>query len=392
MPGPIIRRICIFAPDPLKVYHQKGEIKHRYYNPDNYFDEVHIISLTDEDVEPEKVQILAGEGKLEIHAVGAYTLRGVRNSPFLPRYRNRVLDVVRSLQPQVIRAYDPLVAGYLATWCGEKLGIPKVVSLHANYDLDFRYLWRLQHRYKALAQMYFFKLFIEGWVLSRADKVVCAYEFPVSYARRHGARDVEVIYNRVSCDQFAQRNDPALGPDSRNGKPLVLNVGRFVPEKNQQCLIRAMRELDAHLLLVGDGPQRENLQALAMQAGIEGKVTFVRSVPATEIHRYYASADIFASAITLGGIDMPSLEAMASGLPVVISRSRFEGTREAVGDAAILVENTPRAFANAFQQLIDDPELRQTLGERGSQRSLRFDVSVGERKEREMYEVVLNRR
>lgn len=384
-----VKRVCIFTPDPLKVYYEKGEIKHRYYNPDNYFDEVHIVSLADEDVAPEKVQIIAGRARLQVHPVGAYSLRSPARSPFLPHYRKRVLDVVRQIQPDVIRAYDPLVAGYLATWCGLQVGVPKVVSLHANYDLDFRYLWRVLRRYKALAQMYFFRIFVEDWVLSRVDKVVCAYQFPVSYARRHGARDVEVIYNRVNCRQLAQRDDPALRPEDRGGKPLIINVGRLIPEKNQQCLIRAIRDLDAQLLLVGDGPQRDNLERLAQEPGLRGKVIFVRAVPSVEIHRYYASADIFASAIILGGIDMPSLEAMAAGLPVVISRSVFEGKREAVGDAALVVENTPAAFATAFRKLIDNPELRRTLGERGQRRAQAFDVSVGERKEREMYEAVL---
>ena len=65
-----MKRLAVIPGDPLYKYYQKGEVKERYWNPKEIFDEVHIISLCPEDVEPEKVQAYAGKARLFIHAIG----------------------------------------------------------------------------------------------------------------------------------------------------------------------------------------------------------------------------------------------------------------------------------------------------------------------------------
>ena len=62
-------RLCVFPNDPIVSYFNKGEIKEKYYNPNNFFDELHIISLIEKDIEESKVQSLAGKSKLKIHSV-----------------------------------------------------------------------------------------------------------------------------------------------------------------------------------------------------------------------------------------------------------------------------------------------------------------------------------
>ena len=59
-------KICIFPNDSLRDYFEKGEIKYGYFNPCNFFDEVHVISLFDDEIKAEKVSQLAGKGKLII--------------------------------------------------------------------------------------------------------------------------------------------------------------------------------------------------------------------------------------------------------------------------------------------------------------------------------------
>ena len=53
-------KLCVFPNDPLKSYFEKGEIKERYFNPNNLFDEIHVISLFEEDISEEKVKEVAG--------------------------------------------------------------------------------------------------------------------------------------------------------------------------------------------------------------------------------------------------------------------------------------------------------------------------------------------
>ena len=68
-------KLCIFPNDPIIAYYQKGEIKERYFNPENLFDEIHIISFTDKEIDVSKVQQIAGNAKLIIHTVGKINVK-----------------------------------------------------------------------------------------------------------------------------------------------------------------------------------------------------------------------------------------------------------------------------------------------------------------------------
>ena len=73
------KKIVIFPNDSLLDYFNKGEIKYGYFNPKNYFDEIHIISLFDQEIEFGKVQELAGNGQLIIHKLGKVNLSNYKS-------------------------------------------------------------------------------------------------------------------------------------------------------------------------------------------------------------------------------------------------------------------------------------------------------------------------
>jgi len=358
----------------MKAYYQKGEVKERYFNPCNFFDEVQIISPCERDIEENKVQMMAGDAKLKIFPMGKFHLLDFFS------HRNKVLKLVEELEPDIIRAYNPLVQGYCAVYCGKKLGIPTVVSLHGNYDKDIRELLWEDRKLRKYCKYLIYSKSTEPYVLKNATKVICAYEFPVQYAKKYGAKDIEVIYNRVDTTRF-KKTDKTV----KLGRPTIICVGRLIREKNQQVLIKAVKNLDVNLLLIGDGPLYPHLTKLAKNLGVEEKVKFIKSVPNSEIHRYYSSADIFAIPIRYGGVCTPVIEAMASSLPVVVPKPIWEDSPELVGDIAIVVENTPEAFEEAFKRLISNPKLRKELGEKGRKRALKVDGKKMEKKEMNLY-------
>src|SRR5262249_40275349 len=106
------------------------------------------------------------------------------------------------------------------------------------------------------------------------------------------------------------------------GKRVILSVGRLVPLKNLTVLVDAMREVRrqqplAHLVLVGEGPERERLKQRVADLDLTGAVTFAGYVPQTETAAYYRAADVFALSSDFDNSPNVVLEAMASGLPVV---------------------------------------------------------------------------
>ena len=122
------KKICIFPNDPIIAYYNKGEIKNKYYNPLDFFDEVHIISFIDNDIEESKVQSLVGNAKLKIYCVGKANLKNYKS------FEENISQLIKKINPDIIRAYNALVQGWLASKIAKKLNIPIVISLHTNYE------------------------------------------------------------------------------------------------------------------------------------------------------------------------------------------------------------------------------------------------------------------
>jgi glycosyltransferase involved in cell wall biosynthesis/SAM-dependent methyltransferase len=361
-------RLAVLLPDPLKAYVAKGEIKARYYNPCGLFKEVHFISFCDEVISVGSVQETVGSAQLAIHPVGFV-------GPWtFPARRNRVLRVLKAIQPDVIRSYNPLIAGWFAVQAGRALGCPVVLSLHNDFDLQRA----VERRPVLLAQR-----FLERWCIERADAVICMTESLVPYARDLGAREVAVIYNRVHTDKFFPSEEVPAIPPLR-----ILSVSRLVRQKAPDVLMRAFAHLpDARLTLIGDGPRREEIEGLAKALGAWERVKFIPAIPNRDIPQFYREANCLAIATHFEGFCIPVLEAMASGLPVVASD--LPPIREIVGDAGLVVPTTPVAFAGALKRIQDDSGLREELSKAARRRAEVLSGDLMEEREAALYRFIL---
>ena len=101
------------------------------------------------------------------------------------------------------------------------------------------------------------------------------------------------------------------------GEQIILAVGRLVPYKGFDILIRAMKNVKARLLLVGDGPQYDSLMRLAASEGVDTTITMLRRVE--DVRPYFSAAAFFVlpSVTRAEAFGIVQLEAMAAGLPVI---------------------------------------------------------------------------
>jgi phosphatidyl-myo-inositol dimannoside synthase len=158
-------------------------------------------------------------------------------------------------------------------------------------------------------------------------------------------------------------------------RPVVACVSRLVSRKGQDTLIRAMPTLrrripDALLLIVGDGPDRERLRALAGSEAPPGSVVFAGQVDDADLPSLYAAADVFAmpcrsrlAGLEVEGFGIVFLEAAASGVPAVAGDSG--GAAEAVvdGETGLVVDGRHvGAVAEAVAALLLDPVRAQAMG------------------------------
>jgi glycosyltransferase involved in cell wall biosynthesis len=370
-----MKRLCVFPNDPLLIYYNKGEIKPRYFNPKNLFDEIHVISMFDSDIEEDKVKIVSGNADLKIHVVGKVNLIN-KNSK-----KSKIIDLINGIKPDVLRAYNPLLQGWMASQVKKELDIPLVISLHGDYDRDRRYFARKNKDYKTYLKLLYTKKTLEPSSIKNADKIIIIYDFIRNYAEKMGGTDINLIYNRINLTQFS----PDVKPILKESKPVIICVGRLIKEKNQECLIRAIKDLDVILLVIGNGLEYDNLQKLSRDLGIEEKVRFETSIPNERIHEYYTSATIFALPIKYGGFAIPALEAAASGLPVILPQQEFDPNPDIIKDFALLVKNNPDSFKNAITKIISDDNLRKKMILNGLSTTKKINGDIMEEKEKDLY-------
>ena len=371
--------LLVFSNDPLKAYVEKGEIKERYYNPGDFFDRVTIFTPCDEDVSPDQVGGIAGSAEVAVVPVGS--MKNLKKLCAISREERRVVDLARSFKPDIIRAFNPRFEGRFAVAAGKALGVPSVISLHA--DFSRRRLFRVEGFSCAKSLLYsmVFRFYTEKQGYSRADAVIGAYAFTLRYFENFPVRRREVIYNKVYAP-----------PHSGVAKPkdfTIISVGRHIPGKDPRPLIRALSGTPYRLILIGQGPLTRASQDLAKKLKIASQVEFIPSVPNRDILPWYQGAHVFSMAMLYGGTSIPMLEAMACRLPLVLARPLWEEAPEAIGEDALLVEHTPEAFREAFRKLQENPEYARELGEKAWNRFWPLRGEEMERREAELYRDLL---
>ncbi|MDO9356125.1 MAG: glycosyltransferase [Solirubrobacteraceae bacterium] len=175
----------------------------------------------------------------------------------------------------------------------------------------------------------------------------------------------------VRCGVDLEQYAPAPSSPARPaGASVILSVGRLSPDKGQRNLLRAAAKLrdggwQGTLRLVGDGPDRPALEALARELGMEDQLELPGSRGQDVLPDLYRDADIFVMTSLAEGIPVVLMEAMATGLPVVTPA--INGIAELVEhDLSGLTTRPGRGLetADALARLDEDPELRGRLGRR----------------------------
>lgn len=288
----------------------------------------------------------------------------------LPLYPElRMLFPVPDLQhrlarfrPDVVHVADPMLLGAAGILWAQRLKAPIVSSYHTNLAA-----YCAHYHLGALAT--------PTWAYRRFLHNQCALTLCPSPST---ARQLEQ-YGFARVGVWPRGVDSVLFTPSRRSESwrvriagdatdtIVLYVGRLSPEKNLDALAAAFRavavdDASAHLVLVGDGPARSDLErTLAGQ-----RVTFTGYLRGEELAEAYASADAFAFPSTTETFGQVVQEAMASGLPVVAFDA--EGVHDLVrhGETGLLVPTgNTLAFAGALRQLLVAPEQRMRMGARG---------------------------
>jgi glycosyltransferase involved in cell wall biosynthesis len=167
---------------------------------------------------------------------------------------------------------------------------------------------------------------------------------------------IRYVPNGVDLARFA-----TIGAQRDTGEPVIGTVAALREEKNILRLVRAFATLPSgRLLIVGDGPQRPALEALAASLGVAGRVQFAGHHQETAA--FYAQFDIFALSSDTEQMPLSVIEAMASGLPVVATRVGDVPLMVAEENAGFITPLDDAALAAALAAMSGDRDARQRIG------------------------------
>ncbi|HLZ21551.1 MAG TPA: glycosyltransferase family 1 protein [Ktedonobacterales bacterium] len=311
--------------------------------------------------------VLAPEGAPRRYArARVFSARGVP-LPLYPELRllfpsPRLERRVASFRPDIVHVADPVLLGAAGVLWAQRLGTPVVASYHTNLAAYCSY-----YHLSALAELtWTYRRFIHNQCVA----TVAPSPSTASVLTRKGFERVSVWPRGVDPALFTpQRRSSAWrariagDPD----KPILLYAGRLAHEKNLAILrplISRLEAYKAHLVFVGDGPARADLES----AFKSDSVTFMGYLRGTDLAEAYASADVFVFPSLTETFGQVVLEAMASGLSVVAFDT--EGVRDLVRHSEtgfLLPPAAPASFISTVGQLLDYPELRVSLGARARQ-------------------------
>lgn len=267
------------------------------------------------------------------------------------------------------------------------------------------YLWRRRHTYDVIhihgLSYHTFAAVVAGRFLGRPTITKLANSGPGSDIRKmrngdHLALSRLMLPRALQCDRFVALNGEIVRELMISGVPQrrivripngidptvfaektsyqlhdparLLFVGRLHGQKGLDTLLHSLRSVLTRipgqrvvLQLLGDGPDRAKLEALAGQLGISAHVAFLGS--RDDVRAYLSEADIFVLPSRAEGLSNALLEAMSAGLPVVVSR--IPGNEEVVDHAEnglLCAVDDAASLASALMTLLDDQALRQALG------------------------------
>jgi glycosyltransferase involved in cell wall biosynthesis len=222
---------------------------------------------------------------------------------------------------------------------------------------------------KTISLRLYYKL--DHLLLRRFDRIAAVSTQVVESLRRARipASKICLVANGIDVSCFANSTASRQGNSTHSNSVRIGTVGRLVPDKGVRFLLLAAREIlnrcpKTEFHVIGEGPERPELELLAGQLGIEKEVVFLGAQ--SDMPSIYASFDIFVLPSLNEGMPLSLLEAMAAGKPAVATRVGAISSLVLQNQTGLLVE--PRdtlGLRDAVLRLIYEPGLRLQIGRAG---------------------------
>jgi glycosyltransferase involved in cell wall biosynthesis len=342
--------------------------------------DVDVLTRRDDPLMPTVTHMAPGVRVIQIDAGPASFVAKEAMLPYMDEFAAACETLMRHGRSYDLVHANFFMSGLVARRLKARLGMPYVITFHA--------LGLVRRQYQQQADAFPpERIDIEREVARDADAIIA--ECPqdeLDQVRLYGvpSHRIRMVPCGFDSGEFSPmaraRAREQLGLDQ--GDFIVLQLGRLVPRKGIDNVIRAMGHLPegipARLLVVGGDdaepdeartPEIGRLRRIARTCGVQDKVTFTGRRLRPDLRAYYAAANVFVTTPWYEPFGITPLEAMACGVPVVASA--VGGLQYSVTDGVtgqLVPPNDPAALAQALARLHANPRLAQAMGRAGMRR------------------------
>lgn len=283
-------------------------------------------------------------------------------------YRNHLIQELIDWKPDVVHSQCEFFSFQFAKRIAKLTGAPLVHTYHTLYEQYVNYVVPGKYLGKQMVRQ------LSRIRLKKVDKVIAPTSKVEDALREYGVTaDIQVVPSGISLEQHQHRLSEEERREKRRelGIPenhnVLLNLGRLGTEKNIGELLRFFAEelqSDPYLtfLIVGDGPDKANLEKQAKELGISDHMIFTGMVSPKEVQNYYQLADVFVNASTSETQGLTYIEAAANGLPLLCRKDPC--LDDVIKDGVNGYEYTNfEEFEEYLSDILMNPEWRKNASE-----------------------------
>jgi len=327
-------------------------------------------------------------------------LRSFRN-PFRKGFRvalfpkREVLKEVAKISPDIIHLHDPTSVCTALKKAALKLKIPLLITNHFSLDYVLSYLAFLKPAHRMLRK--FLSLYLAKYY-NDCDYVICPTETVKKTLLGFGVkRPILAISNGVDLERFFAYSAPTetLLKYHLPANPLVLYVGRIDKDKDIDVLLKAVplviKQINAHFVLVGGGDKLEEFRRFVIKNRLERFVSFLGPITheSEDIAKIYQLASLFVIPSRIETQSIVTLEAMASGLPIVAAKAGALPELVTHGKNGFLFPpGDYQMLAEYLVRLLKDQQLQENMGKESLAKVVTHEIGRSFAKVEALYEKV----
>lgn len=309
-------------------------------------------------------------------------------------YRHRYIKELIEWKPDIIHSQCEFFTFQFALRISRKTNAPIVHTYHTLYEQYVTYVIPSERIGKQVVKL------VSKMRLKKVRAVVVPTKKVENSLLGYGlCKPISVVPSGIALEQHKVRISAEERAEKRRAlgisddQSVLINLGRLGTEKNLDEVVSYFAEAAAHndklvLLIVGDGPARDDLQELSKKLGIEDKVIFTGMVQPSEVQTYYQLGDVFVSASTSETQGLTYIEAAANGLPLLCRQDKCLDEVILPGENGFTYNNEEE-FLQLLNNFVQDPEWRENAGKKSEMIASTFDKKTFGEAIENIYESIL---